>query len=168
MLTEGTGFLQLPDNSEDAIIVTDGIIFTDFISRIMPGNRAVGCVSDCFPLLSNLNAIENITLFKMFHDNETLDQAEAEVTSFIDNLGMREAMPKRKERLSREEIINTYVLRAISRGSDVIITDLAAPGDLDILKNSLKKAGKRLYLWIMCREKELGNYDGFAFKKIRL
>ncbi|RPJ11470.1 MAG: hypothetical protein EHM30_14480 [Desulfobacteraceae bacterium] len=77
-------------------------------------------------------------------------------------------MPKRKERLSREEIINTYVLRAISRGSDVIITDLAAPGDLDILKNSLKKAGKRLYLWIMCREKELGNYDGFAFKKIRL
>jgi ABC-type polar amino acid transport system ATPase subunit len=163
-----TGFLRLPDNMENAILITDGIEVSGFISGIMSGNRSVGYVSDGFPLLSNLNAIENITLFKMFHDNKTMKQAVAEMTPFIENLGMLEAMPKRKERLSREEIINTYILRAVSKASDVIITDIAAQGDLDILKKSLEKVGKRLSLWILCREMELGNLNLFAFKKFRL
>jgi len=162
------GFLRLLENKEDAILIMDKIKASDFVFNVLLDNRSVCYVSDSFPLLSNLNVIENITLSNMFHENETLQQAAAKVTPFIENLGMQDAILKRKESLSREEIIRTCLLRAVSRGSDVIMTDFAKAGELNILKDSLVKINKRLFLWIMCLEKDLGNYNDFAFKTVRL
>lgn len=162
------GYLYLFENIEDAILITDRINVSDFMFDLLHDNRSVCYVSDNFPLLSNLNVIENIALFRMFHDNVTIEQAAANVAPFIGNLEMQDAMLKRKESLSRKEIIGAYLLRAVSRGSDVIITDFAKAGDLEILKNALERIKKRFFLWIMCLEKELSNYSDFAFKKVRL
>jgi ABC-type Na+ transport system ATPase subunit NatA len=159
---------QLVENKEDLILVTDGADIPYFVLSAITDFPSICIVSDRFPLLANLNVIENITLFNMYHGNIGFKEATERIKPYLSDLDMAEVSRKRKESLTRQELIQTYVLRCFSRGCDFIMTDFDKMSDMKILRETLDKIKKRVFLWIMCSQNDLGNFSEFNFNKVRI
>jgi len=159
---------QLSENKEDLILVTDEADIPYFVLSAVTDFPSIGIVSDRFPLLANLNVIENITLFSMYHENIGFKEASERIKPYFSDLDMAEVSRKRKENLTRQELIQTYALRCFSRGCDFIMTDFDKMSDMKILRETLDKTKKRVFLWIMCSQNDLGNFSEFNYKKMRI
>ncbi|NCC25052.1 MAG: hypothetical protein EOM25_07615 [Deltaproteobacteria bacterium] len=128
----------------------------------------VGIVDEDFPFLSNLNMIENITLGDMYTNHRGLAAATARILPTIEALGMREAMGRRKETLTQEEMLKAHILRCLAGDSRAVFMEYPRIWDLRLLLEYLKNISSDMALWISCHEKSLRTYEGLGFETFYL
>ena len=127
----------------------------------------IGVVSrDRYPLLSDLNVMENIVLKKMFHENISMKQAINAIMPFIESLGMAQKLWARQEDLNSEELLNVYILRCISGKKEIILFESPEPYDIYIFSSWLKQMNLGMKLWICCLIDHAPVYDRLSFKQI--
>lgn len=140
--------------------------FDGFMALAARFHYQIGIVSDRFPLLASLTVLENIALMAMYHRNLSLSRVEAQVEPEFAALGMTAAAGKRLEHLSREEVLQTYLLRCLAKNNIIVLMNTPAASEIELILDSLARLGKKLRLWIACLAGDAETYRRFPLRTI--
>jgi ABC-type uncharacterized transport system ATPase subunit len=157
---------ELVEYKEDLIFIAGRADIPHFILSAVAEFPSVCVVSDRFPLLANLNVIENITLYNMYNENVSLSEAAGRIKPYLSDLNIDDILLKRKESLTRKELIDTYILRCLSRGCEFVLTDFEKISDIKLLRERLDEIRKRIFLRIICSQDDTGILREFNYKRI--
>jgi len=158
-------WLRVEDNI--ILIASNEKQLDELMHQAVQPEYPIGVVSgERYPLLADLNVIENIVLRNMFHENISMKQATDVIFPFIESLGLAQKMGARPEDLTGEELINAYILRCISSRKEIILFESPEPYDIYVSWSWLKQMKLDMRLWICCLIDRAPVYDRLSFKKI--
>jgi len=129
-------------------------------------HHQIGIVSDRYPLLASLTVLENIALMAMYHRNVPLARAEEQTGPELKALGLADAAGKRLEDLTREEVLNTYLLRCLAKNNIIVLMNTPAASEIEFVLGGLARLGRKLRLWIACLAGDAETYRRFALRTI--
>lgn len=128
----------------------------------------IGVPDNRFPLLANLNVLENIALKSMYHKNSTLQEVHNYISPLASILMIDDLLQKRKEQLAEEDLFNIYLLRCIANQDNVILLVEPEPTDWVSTYNFVKGARPEIRLWACCYADESGKYDRLNLRNIKI
>jgi ABC-type Na+ transport system ATPase subunit NatA len=139
-----------------------------FLSKVGRFHHQVGVAGEQFPLLANLSVLENITVMRMYHNNESRPKAFSQVKASVKALEMESALHKRDGDLSHAERLKAFALRSAAKGD--IIHLLAEPriSDVQITLQAVERLPKPLRLWVLCRADDAAMYQNFDLRRIEV
>ncbi len=128
------------------------------IEQALGPRYAIGVISGRFPLLGNLNVIENIALKAMYHRNTPLADVKNELSGFIQALDLEDVLLKRSTGLTEEELFNIYLLRCIANKDHIILFEQPDPWNVSGAGAFLAGVGLKVRLWVCCYRDEASKY----------
>ena len=131
----------------------------ELMSMAIQSQGETGIIGDEFPLISNLDILENITLGIMYSRNISLEYARAMILPSIKALQMETIMHRSKAMLSKEEIIRSQILRCIASGNSIMLLPSPTPRAADSALHAAARVPSRPRIWISCHTKKASAYE---------
>jgi ABC-type lipoprotein export system ATPase subunit len=126
----------------------------------------IGFISDAFPLLSNLDVLENITLGSMYRQNISLKKAYRNIEREILALRLESLLHKRRELLTREELVRVQFARCLATDNSVILLESPTVFSLEIVFDCLRAIDRRIRIWVTCHQPDKLSYGGYPLREI--
>ncbi|MFO7816373.1 MAG: hypothetical protein ACQES5_04980 [Thermodesulfobacteriota bacterium] len=161
--------LLLNSDSHLAVLCGTQARGSQFVDCISQSRGQVGMISDrLVPFLSNIDLTENVTLPLLYHKNISQAAAVENLFSFFEALDMLDYMYKRKEDLSRKQLLCGYLIRTIASGNRFVYLDWPRLWEVDFLLDCLSKMDSRIQLWVPVEKLDVQEYKrrGFEFRDI--
>ncbi|MDK2920766.1 MAG: putative transport system ATP-binding protein [Desulfonauticus sp.] len=160
---------RLLKNKKNTLIVLQDEKKEDIVSNFFSlSGGSVGVVSAKFPLLSNLEIVENIFLPLMYKRNLSLRQCCEKFYPWLKELDLEKIMWLRKEKLGSEEIFRAMFLRALCTESEVVFFQYPQVSEIELVIKFLKKLNISRFLWILVTAKEAPKFYKFNFEQVEL
>jgi len=140
-----------------------------FVDCISQSRGHVGMISDRLtPFLSNVDLAENITLPLLYHKNISQAVAVERLFPSFEALDMLGYMYKRKEDLSRKQLLAGYLMRAMASGNRFVYLDWPRLWEVDFLLDCLSRIESKIQLWVPVEKMSVQEYKqrGFEFRDI--
>jgi ABC-type uncharacterized transport system ATPase subunit len=137
-----------------------------FLDAALAPELDIGVVSARYPLLANLNVIENVALQAMFHANKSLAWVRNKLSPHIEQLALEETLAKRKAELSEEETLNVLLLRCLAVPCRAVLLDKPEPWNYASARNFLKSIDSGPSLWMCCYRAEASQYAHLGLRRI--
>ncbi|MDK2956889.1 MAG: hypothetical protein PWQ57_2385 [Desulfovibrionales bacterium] len=157
-------------NLREHLLITadDEATGKEFLAKVGRFHHQVGVAGENFPLLANLSVLENITVMRMYHENESRRKAFSNVEASVKALHMEDALHKRDGELSHAERLKAFALRSAAKGD--IIHLLAEPriSDVQITLQAVESLPKPLRLWVLCLADDAAMYQNFDLRRIEV
>lgn len=134
-----------------------------FLELVAQFHYQIGMVSDSFPLLASLSVLENITLMNMYHQKKSATEAYKALEKDITALGMQNKLHLHREKMAREDILKTYVLRCVAKNNIIILLNTPRLTDVSLVQKCLDDIEKKIRLWVLCLED-----DSIAYRNLNL
>ena len=128
----------------------------------------VGIISEDFPLLSNLDVLENIALASMYRKNVSLKKARRIMEPEIRALKLEKLLHKRRELLTREELVRVLVARCLAAGNSIILLESPPVFRLDTVFACLGAVAHRVRIWVSCHHPDKLAYGGYPLREIHI
>jgi ABC-type polar amino acid transport system ATPase subunit len=139
-----------------------------FLEAVGRFHHQVGVAGEEFPLLANFTVLENITVMRMYHKNESRRRAYEHVLPSAQALGMEEALNRRDGELGRTERLKAFVLRSAAKGNIIHLLDAPRISDVDTTLQAVQSLPKPLRLWVLCLAGDAPMYREFNLRRIDL
>lgn len=150
------------------LICEDEAAFARLSDMIIDAGPELGIISDDFPLLVNLTALENIALGCMYHNNMSLPACQESIQPMLDRLNLGGSLHQRPEFLSRPLRLKAQLLRCIANGSTHVYLPAASRADCDILDRALRTLDTDVFLWVASLSSHLDHYTSLEYTVIDL
>ncbi|PTN38055.1 hypothetical protein [Desulfonatronum sp. SC1] len=137
-------------------------------AMIVQSDFHIGVISENFPFLANLSALENIVLGCMYHKAMSFQSCRERIQGHIDILGLNDALDQRAQILSRSMLLKMHLLRCIANESAFIILPLPSRSDCDILSRALESLEREIFLWVACLSNNQDIYTSLEYPIIDL
>ncbi|MFP4516006.1 MAG: hypothetical protein ACLFNV_04355 [Desulfovibrionales bacterium] len=124
----------------------------------------VGFVSESVPFLSNLSAIENITLGTMYTQNISLQKAEKRIKPAIAALGLDGFMHMRKESIPQRELAIAMFLRCLASDNRYVFLESPSVLVLSTVFDCRSRVDSRVHFWVSCLMPDREYYRDFDLK----
>ena len=128
----------------------------------------IGIVSDDFPFLANLSALENIVLGCMYHKAMSLQSCLETIQDLIAVLGLNDALDQRPQLLSRPMLMKMHLLRCMANESTFIFLPRPSRADCDILHRAAESLDRDVFLWVGCLSNDQDVYTSLEYPIIDL
>ena len=123
----------------------------------------IGVISEEFPFLANLSALENIVLGCMYHKAMSLQACLEDIQALVDALGLNEGLDQRPQLLSRPMLLKMYLLRCIANDSTFIFLPMISRSDCDILHRAADSLDRDVFLWVTCLSNDQDVYTSLEY-----
>ncbi|KUJ96345.1 MAG: hypothetical protein XD41_0672 [Desulfonauticus sp. 38_4375] len=156
-------------NKKNTLIVLQDEKKEDIVSNFFSlsgGN--IGIVSSKFPLLSNLETVENVFLPLMYKRNLSLRQCCEKFYPWLKGLDLEKIMWLRKEKLSSEEIFRAMFLRALCAESEIIFFQYPKVSEIELVVKFLKEFEINRFIWILVTAEKVSQFYKFNFEQVEL
>ncbi|MFW5836495.1 MAG: hypothetical protein ACOCVM_00700 [Desulfovibrionaceae bacterium] len=137
--------------------------FLDAVGRF---HHQVGVAGEEFPLLANLTVLENTTLMRMYHENESRRRAFEAVQPSVQALDMEGALTRRDGQLSRVQRLKAFVLRSAAKGNIIHLLDGPRISDVQTTLQAVESLPNPMRLWVLCLAGDASMYQGFGLRRI--
>lgn len=159
-LTSQRRHLLLVSESESTISrLTDMVVQSD---------SHIGVISDDFPFLTNLSALENIVLGCMYHKAMSLQSCRKRIQGLVDTLGLNESLDQRAQFMSRPLLLKMSLLRCMASESTFIFLPLLSRSDCDTLHRAAEILDRDVFLWVACLSNDQDVYTSLGYPVIDL
>jgi ABC-type polar amino acid transport system ATPase subunit len=128
----------------------------------------IGIISDQFPLLVNLTALENIVLGCMYNNAMGIHSCREKLQPMIDRLNMNSSMDQRPQFLSRRQRLKVQLLRCLANESNFIFLPMPNRSDCDILHRTIELLNTPAFLWVSCLSNDKDVYTSLEYSIIHL
>ncbi|WP_045220853.1 hypothetical protein [Desulfonatronum thioautotrophicum] len=137
-------------------------------SMVVQSDFHIGVISDEFPFLANLSALENIALGCMYHKALHLPACQHKLQDVITALNLDNALDQRTQFLSRPLQLKVHLLRCIANESSFILLPLPSRSDCDILHRAVESLKHSIFLWVACLSNDQDVYTSLEYPIIDL
>lgn len=155
-------------NNHLLLTVPANIPMSKLLDMVALSQSHIGFISDRFPFLSNLNILENITLGTMFKQNILLSTAQQKLMPHVEALGLANYLEKRKESLSKKDMVRALFLRCVASGNSIILMESPLVSHVQIVIDSIAKVDASVRLWVACSENDMDTYQRFQLEVINV
>lgn len=138
---------------------------TDMVVR---SDLHIGVISDDFPFLTNLSALENIVLGCMYHKAMSLQSCREKIQGLVDALGLNESLDQRAQFMSRPMLLKMLLLRCMALESTFVFLPMISRSDCDILHRAVEILDRDVFLWVACLSNDQDVYTSLEFPIIDL
>jgi ABC-type lipoprotein export system ATPase subunit len=147
------------------LVVSNSTMLTRIMHLSALLQNQIGFISDSFPLLSNLDVLENITLGSMYRHNISLKKARRIIEQEIRALHLESLLHKRKELLTREELVRVHFARCLATDNSVILLESPTVFSLEIVFECLRSVDRRIRIWVSCHHSDKLSYRGYPLRE---
>lgn len=137
-------------------------------AMVVQSDFHVGVISDDFPFLTNLSALENIVLGCMYHKAMSLQSCREKIQDLVDALGLNESLDQRAQFQSRPMLLKMHLLRCMANESIFVLLPMIARSDCDILHRAAEILDRDVFFWVACLSNDQDVYTSLEYSVIDL
>lgn len=137
-------------------------------AMVVQSDFHIGVISEAFPFLANLSALENIALGCMYHKSMSIHSCHRQIQDVADALDVTSALNQRIQFLSRPLRLKMHLLRCIANESTFILLPMPSRSDCDILHRAVETQQRTVFLWVACLSNDQDVYTSLEYPIIDL
>ncbi len=150
------------------LVSEDESTISRFRAMVVQSDFHIGVISDDFPFLTNISALENIVLGCMYHKAMSLQSCRKNIQGLVDALGLNENLDQQAQFMSRPMLLKMHLLRCMAMESTFIFLPMISRSDCDILHRAAETLDRDVFLWATCLSNDQDVYTSLEFPIIDL
>ncbi|SMP68393.1 hypothetical protein [Desulfonatronum lacustre] len=150
------------------LVSEDESTISRLTAMVLQSDFHIGIISDDFPFLTNLSALENIVLGCMYHKTMSLHSCRKKIQDLVDALGVNESLDQQAQFMSRPMLLKMHLLRCMANESTFIFLPTLSRSDCDILHRAAEILDQDVFLWVACLSIDQDVYTSLEYPVIEL